>query len=47
MKIGTSAGMAGFSFGGGIVLESIRFDYGYTSLGKIGSLNRVTVGMDL
>jgi hypothetical protein len=45
LKLGTSSGLAGFSFGGGLVLETLRFDYGYTSLGKIGSLNRVTVGM--
>jgi hypothetical protein len=47
LKLGTSSGLAGFSFGGGLVLETLRFDYGYTSLGKIGSLNRVTVGMVL
>ena len=47
LKIGTSAGMAGFSFGLGIVMKTIRLDYGYTSLGKIGSLNRITIGMDL
>jgi hypothetical protein len=46
-KIGTSAGMAGFSLGGGIVLETVQFDYAYTSLGKIGSFNRVTVGVNL
>jgi hypothetical protein len=47
LKLGTSSGLAGFSFGGGLVLETLRFDYGYTSLGKIGSLNRITVGMVL
>jgi hypothetical protein len=47
LKIGTSAGMAGFSFGLGIVMKTLRLDYAYTSLGKIGSLNRITVGMDL
>jgi len=47
LKLGTSSGIAGFSFGAGLVLETLRFDYGYTSLGKIGSLNRVTVGMVL
>lgn len=47
LKLGTSSGLAGFSFGGGLVLETLRFDYGYASLGKIGSLNRVTVGMVL
>ncbi|MCX6139148.1 MAG: type IX secretion system protein PorQ [Ignavibacteriales bacterium] len=47
LKIGTSAGMAGFSFGLGIIMKTIRIDYGYTSLGKIGSLNRISLGMDL
>lgn len=45
LKIETSSGMAGFSFGGGLVLEKMRFDYGYSSFGKIGSINRITVGL--
>lgn len=44
LKLGTSSGLAGFSFGGGLVLETLRFDYAFTSLGKIGSFNRITVG---
>jgi hypothetical protein len=47
LKIGTSSGMAGLSFGGGLVLEKLRFDYGYSSLGEIGSLSRITVGLVL
>ncbi|MBW7887528.1 MAG: type IX secretion system protein PorQ [Bacteroidetes bacterium] len=47
LKIGTSAGLTGFSFGGGLVLNSIRIDYAFNSLGKIGSLNRITVGIDI
>ncbi len=47
LKIGTSAGMAGLSFGGGIALEKLRFDYAYSSLGDIGSLSRITVGINL
>ena len=47
LKIGTSAGMAGLSFGGGIALETVRFDYGYSSLGDIGSISRITVGINL
>ena len=47
LKLGSSSGLAGFSFGAGLVLETLRFDYAYTSLGKIGSLNRITVEMNL
>lgn len=47
LKIGTSAGMAGFSLGGGLVLNSVRLDYGFSSLGKIGSISRITVALDL
>jgi len=47
LKLGTSSGLAGFSFGGGLVLEKLRFDYAYVSLGKIGSLNSISVGMNL
>jgi len=47
LKIGTSAGMAGFAFGGGLALKKIRLDYSFTSLGKIGSINRITIGFDV
>ncbi|MGA7160408.1 MAG: type IX secretion system protein PorQ [Bacteroidota bacterium] len=47
LTLGTSSGLAGFSFGGGLVLETLRFDYAFTSLGKIGSLNTITVEMNL
>jgi hypothetical protein len=47
LKIGTSAGMAGFSLGGGLVLKSLRLDYSYNSLGKIGSISRITLALDV
>ncbi len=47
LKLGTSSGLAGFSFGGGIVLQNLRFDYAFVSLGKIGSFNSVTLEMNL
>jgi hypothetical protein len=47
LKIGTSAGMAGFAFGGGLVLKNVIVDYSFTSLGKIGSINRITIGLDV
>ena len=47
LSLGTNSGLAGFSFGGGIALQTLRFDYAFTSLGKIGSLNSITVEMNL
>lgn len=44
LKIGTSAGLAGFSVGGGLVLEPYKIDYSFSSLGQIGALHRITVG---
>ncbi len=47
LVFGSSSGLAGFSFGGGLVLERLRFDYAYVSLGRIGSINSISVGMNL
>jgi hypothetical protein len=47
LKLGTTNGLAGFSLGGGLVLETLRFDYAYVSLGNIGSVNQITVAMNL
>ncbi len=44
LKIGQSAGLAGFSLGGGILTGSYTIDYGFTSYGKIGSVHRISVG---
>jgi|WetSurMetagenome_2_1015567.scaffolds.fasta_scaffold82703_3 hypothetical protein len=43
LKIGTSAGLAGFSGGLGVTIEGYRLDYALSSLGKIGSLHRITL----
>ena len=43
LKIGTTAGIAGFSAGVGINISTYRFDYGYSSLGLIGGLHRISV----
>ncbi|MGD8306257.1 MAG: type IX secretion system protein PorQ [Ignavibacteria bacterium] len=43
LKIGTTAGIAGFNGGLGIHVSDYRFDYGYTSLGKVGSLHRISL----
>jgi hypothetical protein len=44
LKIGTSSGLAGFSGGLGVTVDTYRVDYALSSLGKIGSLHRVTIG---
>lgn len=44
LKIGTSSGLAGFSGGIGITVSDYRVDYALSSLGKIGSLHRVSLG---
>jgi hypothetical protein len=43
LKIGSGAGLAGFSIGGGISTGSYLVDYAFSSLGSIGALHRVSV----
>jgi hypothetical protein len=43
LKIGTTAGLAGFNIGVGAIIKGYNFDYSYSSLGPVGSLNRVGV----
>jgi hypothetical protein len=45
MKIGSSAGLAGFSLGFGIYLKRYVIDYSYTSWGKVGELHRIGVNL--
>lgn len=45
LKIGTSSGLAGLSFGGGIITDLYKIDYAFNSLGKIGSLHRISLGL--
>lgn len=47
LKIGSSAEMAGFSGGVGITIRQYIVDYSITSLGKIGSQHRVSLGARL
>ncbi len=47
LKVGTSAGLAGFSLGGGLLIDRYKIDYAFSSLGKVGALHRVTVGVNL
>jgi hypothetical protein len=43
LKIGTSTGMAGFSFGAGFITGGYQIDYAFNSYGRIGSLNRISL----
>jgi hypothetical protein len=43
LKIGSFAGLAGFNAGLGIVISEYKFDYGFSSMGAIGALHRVSV----
>jgi hypothetical protein len=43
LQIGSTIGLAGFSAGLGIHVQKYNFDYGFTSLGKIGSLHHITL----
>jgi hypothetical protein len=47
LKTATTSGLAGFSAGFGISVESYRVDYALSSLGKIGSLHRISVSAAL
>jgi hypothetical protein len=47
LKLGTSAGFAGFSLGGGILLGEYIIDYAFNSYGKIGNLHRISIGLNL
>ena len=43
LKIGTTAGLAGFNIGVGALIKGYNFDYSYSSLGPVGSLSRIGV----
>ena len=44
LKVGVSSGLAGFSMGLGITVSDYKVDYALSSLGKIGSLHRISIG---
>jgi len=44
LKVGSSAGLAGFSGGAGITVSDYRLDYALSSLGSIGELHRISIG---
>lgn len=43
LKIGTTAGIAGFNIGLGAKISEYNFNYGYSSLGLVGALHRVGI----
>ncbi|HSD62975.1 MAG TPA: type IX secretion system protein PorQ [Ignavibacteriaceae bacterium] len=44
LKVGTTSGIAGFNAGFGAIISGYNFDYGFSSLGTIGSLHRISIG---
>jgi hypothetical protein len=47
LKTGSGLGLAGFSAGLGIKVNRYRLDYGFNSMGNIGSTHRINVNFDL
>ncbi len=47
LTIGSFAGLAGFNVGLGAVISGYQFDYGYSSLGLIGALHRISISTSL
>jgi hypothetical protein len=47
LRLGTGAGLAGFSLGAGFLYQDYQFDYAFNSYGKIGGLHRISLGMNL
>jgi hypothetical protein len=47
LKIGTTSGVAGLNIGVGLVISKYNFDYGFSSMGLIGGLHRISVSTSL
>lgn len=47
LKIGSAAGLAGFSVGLGFIVKNYNVDYSFSSLGSIGSLHRFGISTSL
>ncbi len=47
LTIGSFAGLAGFNVGLGLVISKYNFDYGFSSLGLIGAIHRITISTAL
>jgi hypothetical protein len=47
LKIGTTSGVAGLNIGVGLVISKYVFDYGFSSMGLVGGLHRVSISTSL
>lgn len=47
LKIGSTAGIAGFNVGVGALISGYSFDYGFSSLGLIGGLHRIGISTNI
>jgi len=47
LKVGSSAGIAGFNGGLGVKVSEYQFSYGYSSLGLVGAMHRIGVSTSL
>ena len=47
LTIGSFAGLAGFNVGLGLVIAKYNFDYGFSSLGLMGAIHRITISTAL
>ncbi len=47
LQIGSYAGIAGFNAGIGIQISRYRFDYGFSSLGLVGALHRISISTNI
>lgn len=47
LKVGDFGGLAGFNLGLGFLVSKYYFDYGYSSLGEIGSMHRIGISTSL
>ena len=47
LTVGGFSGLAGFNAGLGAVISNYRFDYGFSSLGLIGALHRISISTNL
>jgi hypothetical protein len=47
LKTGTTAGLAGFSLGLGLVLNEYLIDYAYNSYGAFGGIQRISLGINM
>ena len=47
LKVGTTAGLAGFNIGIGILVKNYNVDYSFSSMGDIGALHRIGISTSL